>query len=357
MPPHVYTLGDSTLDNLYWLINDDASNLEEAKESSAEGQLQEKLKGTHNVISLAYDGFTTKDVLGENTKRIGVVLPKHHQKFYSYLDVKKYEGSTYVKPLEALQKSLPDQGDHYVAISVGGNDFRENLTRPFRLIGDIPKVQGRYLEIVDKVKGLSTKDRNVYPILMLQYRTDAKNDPYMIYTLFGIVGAVAFAINLLAVGLILTPLAFIAVGGTALIITSVVCPIIGILGLYLTNKIVPLSVSLDMLTFKKPSHSLFGAMLKKLYAPILREARKSKIPVLDLPNTFNPNKDLYDSGIEPNVEGGKLIAEGLAHIVKEHSFEGESLLYAKTDGDDKYRATPNTSKWSVAYPAKVKAKK
>ena len=40
---YVHTLGDSTLDNLYWEIDEDGKNLETAKNKSVEGQLQTRL--------------------------------------------------------------------------------------------------------------------------------------------------------------------------------------------------------------------------------------------------------------------------------------------------------------------------
>lgn len=232
---------------------------------------------------------------------------------------------------------------------MGGNDFRENLANPFRLIRDISKVQSRYLQIVEKVKSLSTEERKVYPILMLQYRTDAKNDPYLIYKLFGAMGVAAFVVNLICVALILVP-AFQAMAGVVTFkVSMVVCPVIGLLGLVLSHKAVPFSVSKDIILLKKPSMSLFGALLMRFYQPILKEARDARIPVLDLPNTFNPYDDLYISGIEPSAQGSALIAEGIAYIVENHDFEEEqSMIYSKTD--DSYGGRLNTEKWSVAYP-------
>lgn len=78
--------------------------------------------------------------------------------------------------------------------------------------------------------------------------------------------------------------------------------------------------------------------------------KDSNIPVLDLPNTFNPNNNLYECGIEPNGKGSKLIAEGIAHIVQNHDFNDQSVLYAKNDQN--YSAAQNTPYWSVAYPQK-----
>ncbi|MGD2169405.1 MAG: hypothetical protein PVI40_04100 [Chlamydiota bacterium] len=341
----VHTLGDSTLDNLYWLLKGDGSNLQEAIGNSTEGQIQEKLGDQYQVVSHAYDGFTTEDVLGLRLRNVGSVLPPWGIKFQTYINHKCPSVHRRVHPLKQLEKKLPHEGKHYVVISVGGNDFRENLTNPFRLIKDISKVQSRYLQIVENVQGLSTGNRQVYPILMFQYRTDANHDVYSIYKLFGVVGTVAFAVNTLCTALIAAPAVQVS---SISKVSKAVCSAIGSFGLYLSNKVVPLSVSRDIVSLKKPSMSLFGALLQKFYQPMLAKAREDRIPVLDLPNTFNPYENLYISGIEPSEKGSKLIAEGVAHIVQNHDFEGSSRIYAKRD--ENYTSLPITRGWTVKYP-------
>lgn len=346
----VHTLGDSTLDNLYWLLNGQGTNLEKAKTSCTEGKIQAELGENYRVISHAYDGFTTEDVLGVRAGFIGSVLFPAGSKYETYMGQKTAGLSREVKPLEALRESLPEEGSHYVVISVGGNDFRENLHNPFRLIWDIPKVQSRYLQIVKEVRELSSENRKVYPVLMFQYRTDANEDVYSIYKLFGALAIVAFVVNVICITLIFVPVVQVSMGILTFKASMVACPVIGLLGLYLSHKAVPLSVSKDILLLKKPSMSLFGTLLERFYQPMLKEAREARIPVLDLPNTFNPYHGLYISGIEPNKKGSALIAKGIAHIVQNHDFQGESMIYAETN--DQYAASPNSRGWSVAYPKK-----
>lgn len=43
MSIYVHTLGDSTLDNLYWLLNGKGDNFKNAKEQCVEGQLKKLL--------------------------------------------------------------------------------------------------------------------------------------------------------------------------------------------------------------------------------------------------------------------------------------------------------------------------
>lgn len=55
---YVHTLGDSTLDNVYWMLDSDGKNIQEAKAQSVEGQLKAKLSDagdrTYKVVSHAY---------------------------------------------------------------------------------------------------------------------------------------------------------------------------------------------------------------------------------------------------------------------------------------------------------------
>jgi len=88
-------------------------------------------------------------------------------------------------------------------IGVGGNDFRVNLLKPWRLIQDIPQIQERYREIVRQLKSLQGR---VQPILVFQYLTDAKNDYYGIYTIFGLLGTKGVAVHLLSMVLLTAPI-------------------------------------------------------------------------------------------------------------------------------------------------------
>jgi hypothetical protein len=339
---YVHTLGDSTLDNLFWML--DGSNVEKAKNDSVEGLLQERLKTDRLVVnSLAYDGFTTKSVL--NGDKVGAVLPRSHEK-KAYMRTKAPKEIT-VRPLEKLEQNIAARPDatHYIVLSVGGNDFRENLLTPWRLLTNLPDIQNRYLQIVEKIKSLQGRD--IRPILMLQYRTDANHDPYLIYPIFQAIGIVAMTVHVACLALLTAPLWIVAgkisllVGGAALLG--------GALGLYLTQKVIPLSVTKDILLGKKISHAVFGALLHAFYQPILEQAKKDRIPILDLPNTFNPHRKLYEAGIEPSKEGGALIAEGIAHIVKQHDFSKSSVLYSKSDSTATYSGVANTdpSSWQV----------
>lgn len=339
----IHTLGDSTIDNLFWMLKN--TDLETAKSRTVEGLLRGK---GHTVESHAYDGFTTDSVLKGD--RIGSVLPNWPEKI-PYMK-EKAPDQTFIEPLKELQQKISEKPEdtHYVVISVGGNDFRVNLANPWRLIRDIPQIQKRHLEIVERVKNL--EGRNIKPILMLQYRTDANNDPYLIYTVFGVIGTIAIATHLTCIAVLTSPLWILT--GQVSALAGGVTTLAGAIGLYGSRKIIPLSVTKNVLCGQKIGMTVIGELIQSFYQPILKQAKEDCIPVLDLTNTFNPYAPLYDCGIEPNEKGAKRIADGIDHILRNHNFSGESRLYAKRSGCV-YKGVPNPdpSKWRVTYPIKA----
>lgn len=109
------------MDDLYWLLNGDGSNVEEATAATVEGQLKQKLdRHLYTIVNHAYDGFTTEDVLGTRTRAIGSVLPGVGGKYDAYMLQRDPEAVRTVKPLEALENSLPADGTHYVVIAWEG---------------------------------------------------------------------------------------------------------------------------------------------------------------------------------------------------------------------------------------------
>ncbi len=337
----IQTLGDSSIDNLFWMLR--LGNLDSAKRKCVEGQLRQK---GHIVTSHAYDGATTRTVLGGGW--IGGVLPHDDPVFETYMKEKAPNGQA-VYPLKDLKKKISENPNitQHVVISVMGNDFRVNLLNPWRLISDIPQIQERYCQIVESVKSLSGRVR---PILVFQYLTDAKNDRYGIYVIFGLIGVLAVLVHLTCIALLTAPIW--ALGGSISALTAGIATGIGALGLYGSHRIIPLSVTKKVLMGNRFSLSLITEMMQRFYQPILELAKKEHIPILDLPNTFNPYASLYDSGIEPNKRGGQLIAEGIDHIVTQHDFSGESKLYSKPSGAAGYSGVENQNpaEWEVRMP-------
>lgn len=340
---YVHTLGDSTIDNLYWIIRLGGDN---PGERSVEGRLQESLGDQYAVISHAYDGFTTESVL--HGDRVGSVLPQMGNTKRDYLQKKLSGRALEVQPLADLKQEVEGKSDstHYVVLSVGGNDFRVRLGNPIELLREIPKVQERYLEIVKQIQGIQGRD--VRPILMLQYRPDARNDNYGIYTILRWVGRIAVAVNTLCIATIaLSSLA--AYKGKIRMRTGVIMILLSGTPLALLSRAIPLKVTKEAFMGHDIAIAMIGALLEKFYSPILERAKELRIPILDLTNTFDPYQPLYDSGIEPGPKGGILIANGIEHVVKNHDYQGTSRIYSALPATAKYDSVENDNPagWEV----------
>ncbi|WP_420421968.1 hypothetical protein [Simkania sp.] len=338
--PIIHLLGDSTLDNRIWV-----PKAEDAIPAQIKALCQED---GYQLINHAYDGFTTEDVL--NGGYIGAVLQKI-EGFLTYMSEKGAALGDKAYPLQTLENAINEAPDdvHYVVLSVCGNDFRIRLNKPFAVFGEFFKVQKRYLKILDKIQ--ATKGKNIRPILMLQYLTCPQGDPHEVYTAMDVLGVLTFTTHIGCLVLLTMPLWLLFGKVTAL--AAGVCFVVGATVLYFAQKIIPFSITKGILTGKKAGMVMFTKLLSVFYQPILKRAKKDKLPVLDLSNTFNPYKDLYNSGIEPNAKGSKLIAEGINHVVKQHDFNDESMLYSKTDENESYQGKKNDKPqdWKVAYPA------
>ena len=338
IPVCIHTLGDSTLDNLFWGIPH-TLDAQKAKSDSVEGQLQTLCNTDatrhYEVISHAYDGFTTKSVLKGDI--IGRVLPNDNQIKTTYLREKVQDGQSFVRPLDELKKSIEGKphSEHYVVLSVGGNDFRENLSNPLKLLWDIASIQKRYVQIVQEIQSIPYRD--VRPILMLQYKTDKNYDPDKIYPLMQGLGIFARCVQCAAFATLFAVSTFTVLGKISLV-SAVIFSALSALGLYVTNKVSPITRVIDLFRGKIDPVETFDRLAEAFYKPILAYAKEHKIPVLDLTHTFDPTKPLYKYGIEPNVEGGKLIAEGIHHIIMNHKFSSPSRVYAKPPGSGSYVA-------------------
>jgi hypothetical protein len=347
------TLGDSTLDNFFWrLVEEEDRNA--AVETSVEGQLKKQFSGQEvEVISHAYDGFTTESVLnGGHVGRVLGIGPSRSHSIVNrqYLNGKQIDpGATsyFVRPLDKLKESIEKapKSIHYVVISVGGNDFRERLLNPIGMFAEIPRVHERYLKIIDEVQKMG--ESNVRPILMFQYRLDVQNDPYFIYRIMRVVGVVFATMHVLgACGV----LAGLVLAGKVSFVWGSVVTLLSAACFGLSTRIIPVRATREGLKANTDlGIATLGGLMETFYSPILARAKNDKIPILDLPNTFNPYKRLYTAQIEPNQAGGKLIAEGIAHIIQSHDFTAESKLYAKRGSDAAYTAqlNPGASGWKV----------
>jgi len=94
---------------------------------------------------------------------------------------------------------------------------------------------------------------------------------------------------------------------------------------------------------RDPSQSVscLNALMEEVYEDVIKLADKEKLPVIDLPNTFDINdSSLYRTGIEPSAKGGDIIVELASHVILNHDFNGPSLIYWK-DGSGVHNRTNN----------------
>jgi hypothetical protein len=345
----VHFLGDSTLDNVFW-TGLKKPNIEQAKADSIEGQLQKRLGNEYEVLNHAYDGFTTKNVLDQGT--IGEVLFGYpfSDKFKAYAAIRDPQNKQIIQPLHELKNSIQANlsSKHFVVISVGGNDFRECLDNPAKLLTILPDVQKRYLEIVEKVQNLGP---NVQSILMFQYPTSMENGGYNIYPKLGALGTMAAAINLISIGTIAT-IGYFFLRET---ISALFAATIGTLALALLATslyLIPFKATIGILKGQHPGITVMGALMEQLYRPIIDYAQKHNLCMIDLPNTFNPfHTYLYISEIEPSKEGGAVIATLIAEAVKHPESLQPKMVRAKLNKDCDIQWCTSAF-WTVDYPSR-----
>ena len=195
------------------------------------------------------------------------------------------------KPLDALEALMEKDPPTHVVLSVGGNDVREILRSMHLIRQVISKYHSNAQKIVDRIRKTKTK-----LILMMQYRPSFHMDTkgYGVYR----------AIRALGSG---------------------------------------------------DSMLLMNQLMGTVYAPVLQLAQRAQIPIIDLPSTyldsvilvkqtpihtqtdtFDPYDNAYfECQIEPSEKGSELIAEMIDHVVRNHKFDGASMMYSKNLRDPK----------------------
>lgn len=72
-----------------------------------------------------------------------------------------------------------------------------------------------------------------------------------------------------------------------------------------------------------------NTLMQTIYTPILHVAQEKRLPVIDLPRTFDIWCDeLYSHQIEPSAKGGEVISAIVEHVVKNEFPEKPSTLYS-----------------------------
>ena len=376
IPIHTYVhlYGDLTLDNIYDLLDQTGSNLLQAKNDCVEGKLQTQLGSGYQVVSHAYDGLALED-LDPNSGSDAIVgrnlNPKSGPKRDAYIGYLRNreihifdDGKVY--PTLDLRDSMDKepQAVHYVVMSLGGEDFRRKLTTTeggffikflncLRLVRKFKETQERYLHFVDLVPSLPRNGKNVRPILMFQYRPAVHHDQSSpIYGLLGSVAKVVTLFQVIALG-VLSWMGIRLIAGKVRIAPAVISCLAAAF-LVASPRVVPLQVTRRMIKGQSPGMAMLGVWMEKFYRPILEYAQQKKLPILDLPNSFNPfNQNHYISGIEPSLEGGERIARGLAKIIKTVvTPDSQSSTIYRVGPFDTHvsKNFPNT--WTVEYPLK-----
>lgn len=244
----VALIGDSTLDNVIWVEQDDPSISE---------QIARAVPGSA-VCNLAADGFNSSDTLNGSHCVISVGTRDEIG------DPVPFDANGCFKPLEQLATLRPPPT--HVVLSVGGNDVREILGN----IGDLPRVTERFLENYPRiVRACLQVTSNV--ILMWQYRPSYNMTHYGVYQ------------------------------------------------------------AIDKIPVPGDSVAKLNALMEKIYEPVLALAIELKLPIIDLPRTFDIYRDeLYNHQIEPSAKGGEVITSLIHHVVQHHTGDKPASLYTYT---------------------------
>lgn len=307
---YVHLLGDSTLDNLIWLMR---AKHGDPQSACVEGKLKTELGSEYTVVNHAWDGFTTGDVLSGGN--IGAVL-QGFRDLNAYLQAREKGNLEGVFPLSTLRAQIDkDQNaKHYVVISVGGNDFRVKLAQPWALLSEISAVQERYLQILDQVQEMG--NQNVVPILMFQYRTDLKDQVYHIYKIFKGLGFFVATLNTVALG-VMGYAGYCWMTGKITRVVGLRNLFLGATFLYLSHRQLSLRFMVDM-TQKHTGLAVFENALNRLYAPMIERAEREGITVIYSNETLDPlDPTHYMCDIEPSPKGGEVIAKKIAKAIKD----------------------------------------
>lgn len=305
---YVHTIGNSIIDNLPFLLHE-GSSIEQAKKDSVEGQLQTQLneldstEKNYEVVSQAYAGFPPYSVLKGGT--IGEKLLQGQARD-AYMREKVID-TDFVKPLETLQTRISEnpQAKHFV------------------VIGFSLKTE-RYLEIADRVQKMGGK-----PILIISNLDHAN---HYIYTIRGVAGTILALVSVVCLAYLARFAMHVVLHKVSLYSRSTIFATLAILNIFSQ-----LSITLLIAKSQHPGMALTKVAVQRLSIPILEYAKKDKLPIIDLPNTIDPNQtELYSYSIESSKQGGALIAKAICQAIKNE------------DPDDSYIYTDKG--FSINYP-------
>eukprot|EP00746_Dinoflagellata_sp_MGD_P003144 gnl/MRDRNA2_/MRDRNA2_106113_c0_seq1.p1 gnl/MRDRNA2_/MRDRNA2_106113_c0~~gnl/MRDRNA2_/MRDRNA2_106113_c0_seq1.p1 ORF type:complete len:312 (-),score=35.07 gnl/MRDRNA2_/MRDRNA2_106113_c0_seq1:96-1031(-) len=89
-------------------------------------------------------------------------------------------------------------------------------------------------------------------------------------------------------------------------------------------------------------------LMEEVYRPILKVASQRRLPVVDLPRSFDiEDSSLYRCQIEPSEAGGKIISDLISHLVLHHDFGSSSKLYFNSAGSICEEINHGAGDWSI----------
>tara|TARA_B110000879_G_scaffold209731_1_gene298132 strand:+ start:189 stop:1364 length:1176 start_codon:yes stop_codon:yes gene_type:complete len=270
----VLLLGDSTIDNCYWV-----------KEGHTVCDYLQLNQPDNEFINYAVDGFTTDSILYGEYKDFEVIS--------------KYHPHEYFKTLEAV-KDVKEID--YIVLSVGGNDLRAQLERLIFIQEpnreeELEKITDRlvrnYHEIIEELKS-SLPDAKL--IISFQYTPFIKDDPYLIYFLMDVLNRKEVLPESLYAYMIVKLYSWFGFSEQRS------------------------NASLERL------HSI----MTTVYQRIMQDMPCESYAIADMTNTFDYfDPSLFTSQIEPSENGSKVIASLLSHVINHHDFASNPKLYAQ----------------------------
>lgn len=277
-------LGDSTLDNIRWIGQDD----EQARSLCIAEWLLEIGGGSSGgrvaVRNLAADGFTCVRLLeGSDVVKSAKLRAK-----LEVQDCVPFDEDGIFRPLEVLRRLNPPPT--HIVLSTGGQDVRNILGNTALLPTVVEAIDLNYPKVLEACAAITP---NV--IVMLHYRPCYHNDAEG----YGVYEALGKAPGLAAIWGCYRPF-----GNDDMERNEVV---------------------------RKSSLGKLGFLMELVYKPVLEMARTHRMAVLDLTNSFDMRQDdMFSCQVEPSSIGGHMIAQSIHHIIQHHSGAQESTLYSFT---------------------------
>ncbi len=269
--PHkkIALLGDSTLDNGYWVEKETAysSKTYNVTHQTAVGLANKAQAGSYEIANFAVDGATTTDLL--NSCFLDKVLPSDED-----------HPNEPVDQLKSAMKWQPDT----VVLSVGGNNYREALASTLRQHLNFPQL---LLRITPEDAKLHIYDafQNVKRKLLREYK------------------------------LIIDKLVVDNINLNRIVLLSQYYPAVTELTPYFIYTGFSHLARAD--GEGKPAFTAVEETMNELYREVLSYAstKNKEIVFVDMTSSLNPLGGNHSLQIEPNEQGSKIMGQLIAHAI------------------------------------------